>query len=246
MNTKIGIIDWGIGGMSVYSSLRKLGHTVNVAYVADSGSDPYGKMTEEYLRGRFEILGKFLKEKNCSEVLVACNAASSAIQGETESFGGLDFHSIIPAAVRMAINSRSQRIGVIGGIRTIESGIYQNHLKDRKFLFTHAQPLSALVEAGNLTGEAVEAEISQVLDRIPGVDALLLACTHYPALNQSFSKMQPKMELIDPAEEMIKVRTFEAGKSGLDFYTTGNLEQSISSTEKAFGIRISQKQAWKI
>ena len=131
MKTKVGILDWGIGGMGVYSSLRAKGQTCDVVYFSDSGSTPYGKIPEQELRIRFEIVGSYLKQQGCAFVLVACNAASAAMKFETESFGGIPFHSIIPSAIKAVRNNLENKLGVIGGVRTIESGIYQKEMKGK-------------------------------------------------------------------------------------------------------------------
>ncbi len=237
----IGIIDWGIGGLSVYSSLRKSGKTTDVVYFSDSGNTPYGKLSREKLRSRFHEIGTFLKSKGCNEVLVACNAASSAIDNETEIFGDLPFHSIIPAAIQCVKTSPAKTIGVIGGERTIESGIYQKQLSDRDSHFAITQNLSAMVEAGELKGHWVETQVRVLLNSLPKFDALLLACTHYPALNPVFKKLFPEAELLDPADEMIKARELPAGKSDFTFFTTGHLDSSKSPAMKAFHIELPAK-----
>lgn len=216
----IGIVDWGIGGLSVYRAMRHQGQTSDVLYFSDSGSVPYGKQSRSQLRERLGQVARFYADRGVKEVLVACHAASSALESG-EHFEGVAFRSIIPAAVRVVERSAGRRLGVIGGQFTISSHVYQRALdglgKDLQFLAT--QPLSAFVEAGELDSPAVEAEIGRLLESMPGIDALLLACTHYPALGPVFRRIGGDLELLDPGAEMA-----QSGRAGWSF-----LRQAITN-----------------
>ena len=91
------------------------------------------------------IFGK----RGVTHVLVGCHSASSALEPDPEtgleSFGRVSFESIIPAAVRIACRSKSRILGVIGGERTIQSGVYAGALQalGKHLSFCAAQPLSA-------------------------------------------------------------------------------------------------------
>lgn len=234
------ILDWGIGGMGVLGALRARALTCDVLYFSDSGFTPYGKLSVNELRDRFHHIAIFLASKGCKHVLVACNAASSVLLSDDEEFSSIAFHSIIPAAVKLAENSRHDRIGIIGGNRTIESGIYQKAFlgSEKKYFFQTAQALSALVEDGQLEDVDVEKEIKKVLRSLPSVDSILLACTHYPALAPVFKKFSPSVVLLDPSATMIEDLDLPAGKNRQVFYTTGNVDQSLQSAKIAFGVEI--------
>lgn len=239
----IGIMDWGIGGLSVYRALRDRGLTTDILYFSDSGTTPYGKLSKAGLRDRFAIIADFFAERGVREVLVACHSASSALEPDTtsgtEPIGGVAFRSIIPAAVQIVRGSHALRLGIIGGTRTIESGGYEQALATlgKDLSFCSAQPLSAFVEAGELDSPAVEAEVRRVLEELGAIDALLIACTHYPALMPIFARVSPAVEVLDPGAEMTaSVR--EDGSNGFEFLTTGQRGDSVRAARLAFGIEI--------
>ena len=161
--TVIGIMDWGIGGLSVYKAMRNRGLTTDVLYFSDSGTTPYGKLSKADLRERFSHIAEFFRQSGVAHVLVGCHSASSALEPDAEtgleSFGGVAFESIIPAAVRISRGSKAQHLGVIGGERTIQSGVYRQALAPigKQLAFCSAQPLSAFVESCELDSPAVEA-----------------------------------------------------------------------------------------
>lgn len=240
----IGVMDWGIGGLSVYQVLRRRHPLADVVYYSDSGSPPYGTLSETALRERFLHIAEFFKAKKISQVLVACNAASSIFSGESEKFQGVEFHIIIPAGVATLTDSL-QSIAVIGGQRTIESQAYQRLLKNWQcpVVFAATQALSAFVEAGNLVGAEVDDYLLKLKERLGPVDGILLACTHYPALIPAFKKHFPETALLDPAEQMVTrvqhlILDLENTQGTFHFFTSGDLQASAKAAFKAFGIRI--------
>ena len=179
------------------------------------------------------------------EVLVACHSASSALEPDpgsgTESFIGVRFRSIIPAAVRAVERTVAKRVGVIGGMLTIQSGVYERALAEvgKELRFCPAQPLSAFVEVGELDSPGVEAEIRGILAKLGAIDSLLLACTHYPALGPVFQRVAPELELLDPGGELAEAVS-ETGTARFEFFTTGDKDGSIRSARLAFGVEIAQ------
>ena len=71
--SSIGIFDSGIGGISVYRSIRKLMPDESVIYLADQKNMPYGSkelaLILEYSKG----ITEFLLEKKCKIIVIACN-----------------------------------------------------------------------------------------------------------------------------------------------------------------------------
>ena len=49
MSTKLGILDWGIGGVSIYKLIKEKRPDVPVIYFSDTGATPYGKMERREL-----------------------------------------------------------------------------------------------------------------------------------------------------------------------------------------------------
>ena len=75
----LGIIDWGIGGISVYKLIKERRPDVPVVYFSDTGVTPYGKMSRTELTRRLNSVIGFLKTKGVTHLVIGCNAASTAI-----------------------------------------------------------------------------------------------------------------------------------------------------------------------
>jgi glutamate racemase len=209
----IAILDWGIGGMGFFKLLRARRPDVPVIYFSDTGATPYGKLPAAALAARVRKVAGVLRDLGARRLVIACNAASSALprlgvpgtEGVLSTTAGtIEVTGIVDHAVRLMRGTDPgavRTVGVIGGRRTIRSGIYRRALnRGRRVVIQRiAQPLSARIEAGELTSPRLERELAEILRPLAKVDALLLACTHYAALAARFAAHLPSARLLDPA-----------------------------------------------
>lgn len=246
------LLDWGIGGLSVYNEVKNRFPALGVVYVSDSGATPYGKMGAEELTGRLvALIGATATRFGLRDVIIACNAASTAREAVAERLPDLRITGMIEAGVAAARLGAYPRVGVIGGIRTVESGVYQRELGRAGVVVEArpAQPLSALIEKGYLRGPELDAALKPILEPLRGIPALLLACTHYPAIAGEIARFLPGTELLDPAPlvaeaaRLAGLEAAEAPPEGLPegespiFFTTGDPAASGRSARLAFGVK---------
>ncbi|MCC6452457.1 MAG: aspartate/glutamate racemase family protein, partial [Acidobacteria bacterium] len=123
---RIGMIDWGIGGIGIYRRLKTSFPQASVTYFSDTGFTPYGKTTRRELIERLERVVRFLQIRDVSRVVIACNAASTVV--EDLRCEGIEVSGVIKPAIDMAANLRPQDLGLIGGRRTVVSGVYRRGL----------------------------------------------------------------------------------------------------------------------
>jgi glutamate racemase len=238
-NRKTLLLDWGIGGLSVYNELKKARAGGACVYFSDSGFTPYGKVPAEELGRRVVAVIRSGAEKyDLNQAVIACNAASTVIEAVRKEID-LPVLGMIEAGIELVKESGKKKIGVIGGGRTVDSRLFSRALAPHGFEVKEevAQPLSALIEAGELSGPKLEYELSRILRPLSQVDALLLACTHYPAIADPIRKILP-VPLLDPAAKVagwLAARLPEAGEQGSDlFFTTGSALGSDGAARAAF------------
>lgn len=233
------VLDWGIGGLSVYRELKRRHPTLAIVYVSDSGFTPYGKVPAGALAERVaHVIRWAQREHGASAAAIACNAASTALEPVRGLCPDLPVVGVIAAGIDLIRESGCRKVGVIGGIRTIESKIFSSALPGLEIRERVAQPLSALIEAGQLEGAELERELAAILGPLEDVEALLLACTHYPAVAGPIQRFLPKARLLDPAARaaehlgaVLKVR------EGEDlFFTSGSIPASRAAAKAAFGV----------
>ncbi len=243
MAGRLGIIDWGIGGVSIYRLIKKQIGDVPVTYFSDTGATPYGRLPRRELAERLDEVIRYLTLSGVTHVVIGCNAASTAIPDL--SVHEIPVEGVIEPAIRLTAGLAPARLGVIGGRRTITSGAYRKALSSRGISVKQrvAQPLSALIESGDVDSENLRAAAGKILGPLRNCSHILLACTHYPAITGVLQELvTSETQFIDPASEMIDiVRRWRLPKTGGDvFLTTGDAASMRSSAAKAFGVTIAE------
>lgn len=241
----LAILDWGIGGIDFHARLRARHPALPLIYWSDSGSVPYGKLGREALASRVAAVAGALRERGATRLLIACNAASTVLDHPAVTATGLPASGVIAPAIAAAIADPARRLGVIGGRRTIRSGLYREALlaAGRQVRQRIAQPLSAMVERGELDGPALAAELARILAPLRRVEALVLACTHYTALLAPIRARLPGVRIIDPAAATlaeVERSGWLSGHGGSDmFLTTGSPAATRDAARLAFGAQLS-------
>jgi glutamate racemase len=234
---KIGICDWGIGGIGMMQQLQQLNH-FDIVYLSDAGFTPYGKVSEIDLKKRWAQVKSFFKEREVTQIAIACNALSTVVEDDA------NFITVIESGIAQVKESKYNSIGVTGGYRTIESGAYLNTLTSLGFEVKQSvgQVLSALVETGDLTSTETKLAIEKVFEPLTSCDIVLLACTHYPVLSAEIIKCFPKLELLDPAYKMAQTVAEHWSRDDkttkIEWNTTGDIETMMSSARICFNEKI--------
>lgn len=233
---KIGICDYGIGGVGLYRLMRERS-TVDIVYFSDAGYTPYGKVPEEELRNRMNRVIEYLRSLDVTHIAVACNAASTVIEHRDNLSG------IISHGINTVMQVAPKSIAVVGGARTIESGSYQ-HIFEKNGIETTqrvAQQLSIRIEAGDVDSPELDDDIREIFAPIADEEYILLACTHYPAIAHRIRR-HTYATLLDPAAEMAEW-IFENwigmnASSSDTWITTGDAEAMRYAAKRAFDVNI--------
>lgn len=237
--TALGVLDWGIGGIDVVAKLRAAGMQRPIVYLSDSGAVPYGKQSDAALAGRVRALVEALAGHGCDEVVIGCNAASTILPALT----GLPVRRIlgvIKPGIEATLQSGEQDVVVFGGRRTIDSGIYGNALRPAGLTVIEvvAQPLSALIERGIVTGPEMEATLDPIVTSVRDATAIVSACTHYLAALPALRAALPRLTtVIDPVAALVEQHFAPAPtEPTLDrYWTTGDPAASRRAARTAFG-----------
>jgi glutamate racemase len=247
-NSCLGIVDWGIGGLGLVQALDRAAPGLPVLYWSDAGATPYGRMRVDELAGRLTIVVDALAERGATEVVLACNAASTVV-GRLDG-AAIPVEGIIGHGLASVPEEITGQVGVIGGRRTIAAGHYRRGLarRGRVVLSRVAQPLSAHIEAGRTGSPQFLADLARILAPLQRVEALVLACTHYPAASKWFAGALPHALMIDPAERLAAAiaerypRTRGTVRPGTRvFLTTGDPEAMRRGAARAWGTTLTAK-----
>src|SRR5436190_12268890 len=161
--SQLGIVDWGIGGISIHRLIKEKLGNISIVYMSDTGAIPYGKMSRPELVNRLHTVIEFMRSRAVTHLVFGCNAASTAIPFLNTN--GMKVEGIIESAIRLAAQKRPTRLGLIGGDRTVRSGVYRRGLGQRGIKVEQriAQPLSGMIESGDTSSEKLHEQCRTIL-----------------------------------------------------------------------------------
>jgi len=186
----IGLIDSGVGGLTVLHECLVSLPGEDFLYLGDSGHFPYGTKSATELRVRTGDVARFMLGRGVSLLVVACNSATAAAADsirEVASSEGVETITVInPEAEIAGAISGSGRIGVLATPATISSGAYRKALEalGRPLTVTEveAPDLAPIIQRGQPFDDEVLDKVREYCRplREAEVDTLILGCTHYP------------------------------------------------------------------
>lgn len=227
----IGILDSGLGGVSVVLALHHAYPDLAMVYLADQIHAPYGNKNKQEICEIMEANIRWFQKQGIEEVLLACNTASSnALEYLHQQFPLMKIAGIIDVTVNQI--SDADCVGVLATTATIASHAYKIKIEKRlsSLVIEQAAPdLVALIE-----GLADEKVLSVVLDdychSIKDCDTVILGCTHYPLIKDLIAQKVSGsiVDSIDPIVQSFSEREYPKGDVVL--YTTKDpqhLQQQI-------------------
>ena len=228
----IGIFDSGIGGLTVAYAIRQMLPHESMIYFGDTAHLPYGDKSEAAIQAYSIKIADVLLKKGCKVIVIACNSASSAAYELLKEYVRKEarvINVIDPMVAWVSKNLGGKKIGLIGTKRTIQSGIYSKKIKEGMngiSLHSLATPLLApMIEEGYFNNKISHNIIEEYLrdEKLQGIDALILACTHYPLIRKEIEEYyQGKVQVLDSSEIVAQALK--------DYLVTENLQNTSPAT----------------
>lgn len=206
----IGIFDSGIGGLTVARAVaQRLPHE-RLVYFGDTAHLPYGEKSTAAIQAYSIKICDVLLRQHCKLILIACNSASAAAYELVREYVGskaVVVGMIDPVVQHVGRHYAGRPVGLIGTKQTVGSNIYRKKIDQLDLsvdLHALATPLLVpMIEEGFFAGRVSEEIIRAYLDHptLQGIDALLLACTHFPLIKpQMEAHYQGRVAVLDPSD----------------------------------------------
>ncbi len=212
----IGVMDSGVGGLSVLKHIHALLPDETLFYVADSLYAPYGNQSAEEIRSRCEKVADFLLEKNVKALVVACNTATAAAIDTLRNTYDLPIIGMEPAVKPAAAATKNGVVGVLATSGTLKSAqfaaLLAHYGRDIQVVTQACVGLVECVERGELNVDSTYALVKKYCQPLldAGADTIVLGCTHYPFIKPSIEKvlaqnnLAGKVSLIDTGEAVAR------------------------------------------
>lgn len=194
-NNPIGILDSGVGGLSVLSEINRLLPLETTIYLADQAFMPYGQKSPEELVKRVGKIISFFESKNVKAVVIACNTATVYTIDEMRNRFGFPIIGVVPVIKTIANATKTNVIAVFSTPTTSKSAYLDNLIQefanDKTVIKVGESHLEDLIENGKTDSEEVISILNQELNPLlkKNVDAIALGCTHYPFVKHQIKEI---------------------------------------------------------
>jgi glutamate racemase len=205
------VFDSGLGGLTVFREIVPLRPDAHFVYAADDAGFPYGRLSEAELSERVVSVMRALIETHRPDlVVIACNTASTLVLTDLRKHFSVPFVGTVPAIKPACAASQTRLVSVLGTEATVAREYTKRLIADFgqgcDVTLVGSRRLAVLAEA-QLRGEAVDDadiadEIAPCFVARDGLrtDTIVMACTHYPLLNEQLTRLAPwPVTFVDPA-----------------------------------------------
>lgn len=239
----IGVLDSGVGGLSVLREIHRLLPGVPTLYFADHAHLPYGPRSGEDIRRLVAGIAAFLIAEGATTIVLACHSASAAgLHSLRATYPQIPIVGMEPAVKPAAEATRSGTIAVLTTQATADGALYrrvvERYAAHVRVLTRVSPDLVTMVESGR-HDRAYLADVVAPLTAA-GADQLVLACTHFPFLKPELQAVT-SLPLVDPSAAVARQvgRVLPAGAPIADaphrYFTSGSAERFQAMLRQLIG-----------
>lgn len=241
----IGLMDSGVGGLSVLKKMLEVLPDENYMYIGDTKRMPYGEKTAEQVKNYTEECVMFLNNKNIKLGIIACNTATCyGLKNLQEKLSIPIIGVVEPACITVISKTKNKKVALCATQGTVNSKYYNNIIKtmdkDIELVGIGCPELVLAIEEGHINDDYVKKIIYGYLKELGGFefDTLILGCTHFPLVREAFEEVLETMgisaEIVDPAlctanlvKNILRDRNElnEVRQECIKFYTTGKVDE---------------------
>lgn len=250
----IGIFDSGIGGLTIAKAVTDFLPQENLIYFGDTTHLPYGEKSTAAIQAYSIKIAEMFLENKCKLILIACNSASAAAYDLVREYVDGKAHVlnvIDPVIAYLGKVYAGKQVGLIGTKQTVNSNVYLKKIENLRLPITlcpKATPLLAsVIEEGFANKKIVDELLKEYLSHpsLDNIDALLLACTHYPVIKDQIANYyNNSIQIIDTTSiiaksveeclNLFKLKN-ESTPSEKRFYVSDYTESFSKATRVFFG-----------
>lgn len=251
LQRRVGILDSGLGGLTVLGALRALTPSMDVIYFADTDHVPYGDRSLADVAALGAKIVERLLEHEPAVIVVASGTTCAAFDAIERPRTPVPMIGVVgPGAVAATAATNNGIIGVVATNATIKSGIFERKILEIKpdavVRGVGAPALVPIVESGGWASARARDAVMACCGGLirAGCDTVVLGCTHFPHLMAWFgAALGPGVQIVDPgaacAQDASRILTAaEPVQSKLTFEVSGDPEEFAANATLLTGIRI--------
>lgn len=250
INNSIGLLDSGVGGLSVLSELYKIMPNKNYVFFGDTKNVPYGTKTPQEIFNYTKNILEFFISKGIKTAIFACNTTSAVAYDELKKYfqNRIKIYPLIQTVAKYSIENlkNGDTIAILATKATINSKKYNEEIKkynpNINVIGIDCTGFVEIVE-NRLYNDPSAIELIKSKLRIAkenNVKKIVLGCTHYPYLVSIFKEILD-VEYFNPAIAISQIVKNDlddntSNQGSFEFYVSKNPNDFILSARTFFNI----------
>ena len=222
-NLPIGVIDSGIGGLSVLLGLDEAFSNQTFIYNGDNDNAPYGEKSNRELLSRALTCVLEMDRFNVKTVVVACNTLSANVLSDLEYYSQKKCFGVFPPVEKAIVSGGSillctpktaQSYQNVKGLTVLPLPNLAKDVEDNLFSIDNIKIENHVLPAFDHFCNKNKMQDVNFYDFIKG-RTLILGCTHYVLIkNKIINHFQPQKILTSNEDAILNIkRQFKKAKS---------------------------------
>ena len=249
-NNSIGLLDSGVGGLSVLSELYKIMPNKNYIFFGDTKNVPYGTKNGAEIFDLTKNILEYFISRDVKNVVFACNTTSAVAYDDLKNYfqDKINIFPLIQSVAPYAIEGlkNGDTIAILATKATINSKKYETEIKkynpNINVIGIDCTGFVEIVENRLYKDPASLELIKSKLEiaRKNGAKRIVMGCTHYPYLENIFKSILD-VEYFNPEKSLAQIVKNKLGQnstnSNLEFCVSKNPEEFILSAKTFFDVK---------
>ena len=238
----IGIIDSGIGGVTIFREILKSIPKGHFIYYSDSINNPYGDKNKKEILDILDNVVTKLIDMGCTIIVIACSTASSiGVSYLREKYRKILFIATVPAYKMVHDYNPQGKTLVMATRGTIESEkfleLYHKYDNHNTILLS-CIGLAELIE----NNQDVRKYLNELLGKYKDIDNVVLGCTHYPLIKSEIKKILGDVTFYDGSKGVTKELLRVLKMHNIKYESDELKIKFIDSSQNEF----KEKRFWKL
>ena len=201
MKDIIGILDSGVGGISVLRRAVQLLPNENFLFYGDNANAPYGPRSLDEIRLLSRQATDYLLSRDIKALVIACNTITSAYAETLRAEVSIPVIGMEPAVKPASLARSGGRILALATRATLSLDRFSRLMEHygEGVIPLEGKGLVEIVEAGRANSPEARAALGEIfapyLDQ--QIDGIVLGCTHYPFLRRQIEVFFPSAQIFD-------------------------------------------------
>ncbi len=213
------LIDSGIGGLSIFSSIKKLiSNKINCIYIMDNKKFPYSNKNYIYITKRILKIIKYLNKIYIIKLLIiACNTASIISLNYIKKKFSFKIIGIFPPIKKSIKKNKEKKFLLLGTYITINSKYIRNTIKKikKKTKILKKYSLNLIYQSENKIKKnkiniiKIKDTFKNILKKNKKPDIIIIGCTHFTFLIKEFNLIFKKKIICVDYTNIIKKKIYK-------------------------------------